>query len=125
MESNTNDNDVANTGIAIVLARMDTHPEEFYGNSEKWKFIYHEYFRDAMTETEKGMIFDKMKKLRRAELTDRVMSVMVKGMEIDKVKDAGLKSFPQPAVLAGYHSPNAPLTDAEIEEFTSTFKKPV
>ena len=103
MESNTNDNDVMNTGVAIVLARMDTHPEEFYGNSEKWKFIYHEYFRDAMTETEKGMIFDKIRQIRRSELTMKVMMVMTDGMKeseslaINKHK----KLFPEPAVLAG------------------------
>jgi hypothetical protein len=51
------------------------------------------------------MIFDKIKRLRRTEFTDRVMGVMVKGMEVDKVKDAGLKAFPQPAVLAGYQTP--------------------
>ena len=66
-----------NDGIAIVLQRMETHPEEFFGTEDKWKFIFKDYFRDSMTETEKGLMFDKMKKLRRAEFTTLVMKTMV------------------------------------------------
>jgi len=65
-----------NSGVEIVLARMATHPEEFYGDSDKWKFIYKEYFRDAMTETEKGAIFDRIKEIRKEEFTLHVMEVM-------------------------------------------------
>jgi hypothetical protein len=68
-----------NDGVAIVLARMDTHPEEFYTTAtEKWKFIYSDYFRDAMSETEKGMIFDKLKEIRKAEFTAKVMLTMTR-----------------------------------------------
>lgn len=62
-----------NSGVEIVLARMGTHPEEFYGDSDKWKFIYKEYFRDAMTEQEKGVIFDRLKEIRKEEFTLAVM----------------------------------------------------
>jgi hypothetical protein len=66
-----------NDGIAIVLARMESHPEEFYTTAtDKWKFIYSEYFKDAMTETEKGMIYDKIKEIRKAEFTAKVMLTM-------------------------------------------------
>jgi hypothetical protein len=65
-----------NSGVEIVLARMATHPEEFYGDSDKWKFIYKEYFRDAMTETEKGAIFDRIKEIRKEEFTLHVMKTM-------------------------------------------------
>lgn len=65
-----------NSGVEIVLARMATHPEEFYGDSDKWKFIYKEYFRDAMTETEKGAIFDHIKEIRKEEFTLYVMKTM-------------------------------------------------
>lgn len=117
-----------NDGVSIVLSRMDTHPEEFYAGNDRWKFIYSDYYRDSMTETEKGMVFDKLREIRRAELTARVMTVMVEGMKIDKMKDAGGKAFPQPAVLAGgvgggYTQPT--MTDEEIKKFVSTLKKPV
>lgn len=111
-----------NDGVAIVLSRMETHPEEFHAGSDKWKFIYQEYFRDVMTETEKGMIFDKIKQIRRDELTAKVMTVMVEGMKIDTVKDAGLKAFPQPAVLAGYQPP--PKIDIEALRVPEGWKPP-
>lgn len=66
-----------NSGIDIVLSRMETHPEEFYGECDKWKFIYKEYFRDAMTETEKGKIFDRIKQIRMEEFTAKVLSTLV------------------------------------------------
>ena len=66
----------ANSGVEIILARMETHPEEFFGNVEKWKFIYKEYFRDAMTETEKGMVFDRIKEIRREEFTHTVIATL-------------------------------------------------
>jgi len=65
-----------NSGVEIVLARMATHPEEFYGDNNKWKFVYKEYFRDAMTEAEKGAIFDRLKEIRKEEFTLAVMQTM-------------------------------------------------
>lgn len=64
------------TAIDIVLARMDTHPEEFYGESQKWAFIYKEYFRDIMTENEKAALHTKLKAIRRAELTGKVLETI-------------------------------------------------
>jgi hypothetical protein len=66
-----------NQGVSIVLSRMDTHPEEFYANNDTWKFIYKEYFRDSMSETEKGMVFDKIKKIRRQEFTGAVLEALL------------------------------------------------
>jgi len=72
-----------NSGVEIVLARMSTHPEEFYGDSDKWKFIYKEYFRDAMSEEEKGAIFDRIKQIRKEEFTQAVMRTMTADQEQD------------------------------------------
>lgn len=70
-------------GVDLVLARMESHPEEFYTSSnDKWKFIYADYFRDAMTETEKGMIFDKIREIRKAEFTGTVMATLTEGMKM-------------------------------------------
>lgn len=63
--------------VGIVLARMDSHPEEFFADCDKWKFIYKDYFRDAMTETEKGMIFDRIKKIRMSEFSGMVLTTLV------------------------------------------------
>lgn len=64
-------------GVDIVLSRMDTHPEEFYGEEKKWAFIYKEYFRDVMTEIERGQLFEKLKKIRRQEFNERVLTTLV------------------------------------------------
>jgi len=80
-----------NSGVEIVLARMATHPEEFYGDSDKWKFIYKEYFRDAMTETEKGAIFDRIKEIRKEEFTLHVMKAMTEEPQEDNAEWASSK----------------------------------
>ena len=64
------------SAVDIVLARMETHPEEFYGEAKKWAFIYKEYFRDIMTETEKAAIHTKLKEIRRIELTQKVLETI-------------------------------------------------
>lgn len=67
-----------NDGVAIVLKRMETHPEEFHGDKNKWMFIYKEFFRDAMTEEEKGAIYDRLKEIRKEEFTQRVMETITR-----------------------------------------------
>jgi hypothetical protein len=72
-----------NEGIDIVLKRMETHPEEFVRGQDKWKFIYDEWFREVMTEQEKGAIFDKLKELRRQELTQKVLHKLLQEEQRD------------------------------------------
>ena len=85
-----NQEQICGGAVGIVLARMDSHPEEFFFNCDKWKFIYKDYFRDAMSETEKGMIFDKIKKIRMSEFSGMVLTTLVeeKNEEEDEEKDA-------------------------------------
>jgi len=63
--------------VEIILARMDSHPEEFYNGNEKWRFIFSDFYRDVMSEAEKGMIFDRLKQLRREEFAQRVLQTLV------------------------------------------------
>lgn len=83
-----------NQGVQIVLSRMDSNPEEFYQGSDKWKFIYTEYFRDAMTEAEKGMIFDKLKLIRNEEFTRKVMSTLLPSDKKEQEESRGFGSAP-------------------------------
>jgi hypothetical protein len=66
-----------NSGIEIILARMDTHPDEFMFGNDKWKFIYSDYFRDSLSEGEKGAIHDRLKQLRLEEFNQRVLQTLV------------------------------------------------
>ena len=78
--------DISN-GVNIVLARMDTHPEEFWGECEKWRFIYKEYFRDAMTEVQKGQIFEKIKQIRMEEFNHMVFATLTEEEEKEEDED--------------------------------------
>lgn len=79
--------DISN-GVNIVLARMDTHPEEFWGESEKWRFIYKEYFRDAMTEVQKGQIFEKIKQIRMEEFNHMVFQTLTQEEEEEEEENS-------------------------------------
>jgi len=84
--------DISN-GVNIVLARMDTHPEEFWGESEKWRFIYKEYFRDAMTEVQKGQIFEKIKQIRMEEFNHMVFQTLTQEEEKEEEEDEEYSPF--------------------------------
>jgi hypothetical protein len=69
--------EIVGGGVGIVLSRMESHPEEFHAECDKWKFIYKDYFRDAMSETEKGMIFDRIRDIRKQEFNQMVLQTLV------------------------------------------------
>lgn len=65
-------------GITTVLARMRTNPEEFFGTSDKWKFLFSENLQQVLTEVEKGALFEGFKAVRRRELDELVMATLLK-----------------------------------------------
>lgn len=73
-------------GVAVLLGRMESNPEEFYGESPKWRFIFSEKFRDVLTEAEKGMIHGAMKQLRRTEFDATVVGTIMKISEEEDFK---------------------------------------
>jgi hypothetical protein len=75
------------SAIGIVLSRMETHPEEFYGEGKKWAFIYKDYFRDIMTENEKAALHTKLKEIRREELTQRVLETITADEQKDETEE--------------------------------------
>lgn len=89
-----------NDGIVIILKRMETHPEEFYDDGGKWKFLYKEYFRDVMTEEEKAALHTKLKEVRRSELTSKVMKTLVATPinETDEWVEKEMSRFGSPVV---------------------------
>ena len=60
-------------GVKILLGRMASHPEDFYGDASQWRFMFSEKFRDVLTEPEKGMIHEALKELRRGEFDSLVL----------------------------------------------------
>lgn len=66
------------TGVDALIDRMKTHPEEFFGDSGRWRFMYKEHFRDVMTESEKGRLHEALKAVRRMEFDSMVVKELMK-----------------------------------------------
>jgi len=69
------------SGVDTLVERMKTHPEEFFETGEKrgrWSFVYKDYFRDAMTEIEKGRLHEALKTVRRMEFDAMVVKELMK-----------------------------------------------
>ena len=70
------------SGVDTLLGRMKTHPEEFFSHNtagkNRWDFMYKDYFRDSMTESEKGRIHEEIRKVRRMEFDAMVVKELMK-----------------------------------------------
>lgn len=71
-------------GVKILLGRMASHPEDFYGDALQWRFMFAEKFRDVLTEPEKGMIHEALKELRRGEFDGLVLQAILRDEEEKK-----------------------------------------
>lgn len=67
--------------IEVLLARMETHPEEFYLHQPKWRFIFE--FEDAFTPAEKLKIFTKLNQVRRIEFSQKVLQTLARETKED------------------------------------------
>jgi len=75
-----------NEGVGIILARMETHPEEFFGLGEtnsKWRWIFSENLREVMSEPEKAALHSGMTKVRRLEITHKAIATIMPAEEED------------------------------------------
>ncbi len=61
-----------NDGIKILLARMESHPEEFLRNSRMWEGIFNDY-KKYLTEDDKKVFWDKLCEIRTQQFTEEVM----------------------------------------------------
>lgn len=84
-----------NDGVKILLERMQTHPEEFYGHYNKWTEIINN-FEKFFNTSERALINGALTNLRREELTQVVMQEILREptpVEIDPstftIKTAG------------------------------------
>jgi len=84
------------SGVDALIDRMELYPEEFFENGEKrsrWSFMYKDYFRDALTESEKGRIHEAVRKMRRLEFDATVLKELMKD-EVEQAKsDMDLAEF--------------------------------
>ena len=79
-----------NEGVSIILARMESHPEEFFEahkESNKWRWIFSENLREVMSEPEKAAIYESMKNVRRLEITAKAIATVMPKDEEETEKE--------------------------------------
>ena len=77
-------------GVRALVGRMESNPSEFYGDAEKWRFMFSANFRDVLTEPEKGALHEGLKEVRRKEFDEKVMRELLK----DNMEEQLLKNTP-------------------------------
>jgi hypothetical protein len=84
-----------NDGVKILLERMKTHPEEFYGSYNRWTEVI-ERFEKFFNASERALINGALTNIRRDEFTQIVMNEILREpipVEIDPstftIKTAG------------------------------------
>jgi len=77
-------------GVRALVGRMESNPSEFYGEADKWRFMFSANFRDVLTEPEKGALHEALKEVRRKEFDEKVMRELLK----DNMEEQLLKSTP-------------------------------
>jgi hypothetical protein len=77
-------------GVRALVGRMESNPNEFYGEADKWRFMFSANFRDVLTEPEKGALHEGLKEVRRKEFDEKVMRELLK----DDMEEQLLKNTP-------------------------------
>ena len=84
------------TGVETLVKRMETNPEEFFNEADKWRFIFKEKFREVLTEQEKAAIHEALKAVRRKEFDYNVIQTILS----DEVQGQ-MKEYAQGVITAG------------------------
>ena len=66
-----------NDGVKILLERMQTHPEEFYGEQSRWSEVINK-FRKFFNTSERALINGALTNIRREEFTRIVMQEILR-----------------------------------------------
>jgi hypothetical protein len=76
------------TGVETVIKRMETNPEEFFNEADKWRFIFKDKFREVLTEREKSAIHEGLTAVRRKEFDYHVMQTILNNEVQEQMKGA-------------------------------------
>jgi hypothetical protein len=66
-----------NDGVKILLERMQTHPEEFHGDYNRWTEVI-KRFENVFNANERALINGALTNIRREELTHVVMQELLR-----------------------------------------------
>jgi hypothetical protein len=81
-------------GVRALVGRMESNPSEFYGEADKWRFMFSANFREVLTEPEKGALHEALKEVRRKEFDEKVMRELLKDNMENQIKE-GYYTSPQ------------------------------
>ena len=73
-------------GVRALVGRMESNPEEFYDDAQKWRFMFGDRFREVLTEPEKGALHEALKHVRRKEFDQKVMRELLKDEMEEQIK---------------------------------------
>ena len=88
-------------GVRALVGRMESNPSEFYGEAEKWRFMFSSNFRDVLTEPEKGALHEALKEVRRKEFDEKVMRELLRDNMENQIKE-GYYTSPQINTGSGF-----------------------
>jgi len=86
-----------NSGVEILLARMETHPEEFFRDS-RWRHIIADFSHDLETEDFKALD-EGLRKCRQSEFTGIVFQRLVNEEAEEKKL---MKNYSNPMMFHGF-----------------------
>jgi hypothetical protein len=89
-------------GVRALVGRMESNPSEFYGEAEKWRFMFSANFRDVLTEPEKGALHEALKEVRRKEFDEKVMRELLKDNMENQLKEANAPYFTSSMLGGGF-----------------------
>ena len=72
-----------NGGVEILLARMETHPEEFFNYGSRWTNLILD-FEQSLDKVDFDKLMDGIHKCRQQEFTQKVMNKLVGEEQEDK-----------------------------------------
>lgn len=73
------------SAVEVLIERMNTHPEEFFeGSKGRWGFMYRDYFRDCLAESEKGRIHEALRAVRRIEFDAMVVKELMRDEQAEQ-----------------------------------------
>ena len=98
-----------NEGVKIILARMETNPEDFFTVHKEyspWRWIFDENVREVMTESEKAALYESLKKVRRLMITHRAIETV---MPKETVTESEMQNWGSSPMLGQQQKQNAVL----------------
>ena len=102
------------TGVETVIKRMETNPEEFFNDADKWRFIFKEKFREVLTEREKSAIHEALTAVRRKEFDYCAMQTI-----LNNEMQEQMKGYTQGVITAGsnvYHTGSIGLNQVQLKQ---------